>query len=113
MRDPKRIPVMLDLLRAIWAQDPDMRLCQLISGIASRKGYISDLFYVEDNKMIEAMNIWLHPELENKIRVEVELNELEARALKGILNAQLGGEVLSKVDRAMLDKVDQAIRKAT
>jgi len=57
MRNPKRIPVILEQLRFYWEAHPDLRLCQLISSIASDTAYRgrADLFYVEDSLMAEAL----------------------------------------------------------
>lgn len=30
MRDPKRIPKVLKLIKKIWEDNPDLRLCQLL-----------------------------------------------------------------------------------
>ena len=52
MRDPNRIPEVLAMLQQGWEKVPDWRLGQLIENL---KRYISvdDLFYIEDDKMIE------------------------------------------------------------
>lgn len=49
MRDPKRIDEMLDLLRQIWSQEPDLRLGQLVYNAARmRTPEISDIYNIED-----------------------------------------------------------------
>lgn len=52
MRDPNRIPLMLDELREIWEKQPDLRLGQLIEIVrmAANEHYCH-LFDVEDEKM--------------------------------------------------------------
>jgi len=57
MRDPERIEPMLDLIREVWKTSPDMRLGQLLS-IATRyaPGY-ADVFYVEDDRLAEGLEI--------------------------------------------------------
>lgn len=48
MRDPNRIPRVLDLLEKVWAEVPDWRLGQLIENIARELGW-NDAFYMEDD----------------------------------------------------------------
>lgn len=52
MRNPDRIPEIITLLQLGWQKVPDWRLGQLIENL---KRYIGtdDLFYIEDDKMIE------------------------------------------------------------
>lgn len=52
MRDPKRIPIFLDTLQALWEQHPDLRFHQLLSWIAHETRMdtgLADTFYVEDD----------------------------------------------------------------
>lgn len=49
MRDPNRIPVVLDALRTYWEEHPDWRLCQLVVNVAERG---NDPFYVEDDAFL-------------------------------------------------------------
>lgn len=52
MRDPKRIPVMLEELKEIWEKSPDLRLGQLIEIIRLQANqHYCDLFNVEDDKL--------------------------------------------------------------
>lgn len=51
MRDPKRIPEILNELKKTWARFPDLRLGQLIDNIVSRSP--CPLFYIEDEDLIE------------------------------------------------------------
>ena len=55
MRDPKRIPEILGLLQKIWAYCPDLRLGQIIRNAID----VDDLFYIEDDKMIEGLKYFL------------------------------------------------------
>lgn len=49
MRDPSRIPRILDKLRLLWVLEPDTRLCQLLcKGVG---GVHVDLFYIGDDKL--------------------------------------------------------------
>lgn len=56
MRDPNRIPVILEALRKEWEASPDLRLCQLVSNIASvneAKAIVSqDVYYIEDTEFM-------------------------------------------------------------
>jgi len=51
MRDPKRINKICDLLREVWSKYPDWRLGQLLFNATQQY----DIFFVEDEKMIEAL----------------------------------------------------------
>ena len=56
MRDPKRIDEVTQLLNEVWHKYPDLRFWQLLGIIPMNKVSKSpDLFYVEDNKTIEAL----------------------------------------------------------
>lgn len=50
MRDPNRIPRVLDLLEKAWAEVPDWRLGQLIENIARDMGW-NDAYYMEDDDL--------------------------------------------------------------
>lgn len=52
MRDPKRITPLLIELEKQWKRFPDWRFGQLIENI-KRFYDIDDLFYIEDDKMLE------------------------------------------------------------
>lgn len=56
MRDPKRIPKILSVLEKIWIKCPDLRLGQIIHNAHPSN---SDLFYVEDDVMLEALERFL------------------------------------------------------
>jgi uncharacterized protein YihD (DUF1040 family) len=51
MRDPKRIPEVLNQLKALWSSYPDLRLGQLILNI------VRDplLYYIEDDELIKTL----------------------------------------------------------
>lgn len=57
MRDPKRIPAIIGLLREVWQASPDMRLGQLISDAHSllTEFNSSDLFHLEDEYLAEGL----------------------------------------------------------
>ena len=49
MRDPNRIPIVLNRLQAVWKKYPDLRLGQLITNV-----FRSDsLYYLEDDRLID------------------------------------------------------------
>ena len=52
MRDPDRIPEMMKLLQLGWQKVPQWRFGQLIENLKRYIG-VDDLFYIEDDKMIE------------------------------------------------------------
>jgi len=49
MRDPKRIPKMLNELKGIWSTFPDLRLGQLLVNVTER----STLYYMEDDELMK------------------------------------------------------------
>lgn len=51
MRDPRRIKKILSALRAVWEENPDMRLGQLICN-AVREDM---LYYIEDDTLVKAL----------------------------------------------------------
>jgi uncharacterized protein YihD (DUF1040 family) len=53
MRDPNRIPVILEAIRTYWEKYPDLRLGQLIDNASYHS--IADLFYVEDDVLLLAL----------------------------------------------------------
>ena len=64
MRDPKRIDEVTQLLNKVWHKYPDLRFWQLLGIIPMREvSNTPDLFYVEDNKTIEALEKLLNEEL--------------------------------------------------
>lgn len=53
MRDPARIPEMIKTLEAVWTQNPDWRLGQLIDNMSTSVGRV--VFYIEDDVLYERM----------------------------------------------------------
>jgi uncharacterized protein YihD (DUF1040 family) len=51
MRDPKRIDEVLELIRQIWKEKPDLRLTQLI--LNARDKY--DPYYMEDDVLVKRL----------------------------------------------------------
>lgn len=54
MRNPNRIAKVLEVLSNCWEKYPDWRLGQLFCNLQRATG--TDLFYIEDEKMIELLN---------------------------------------------------------
>ena len=51
MRDPERIPRILELISFIWERNPDLRLCQLIGNCFPS----GDNYFREDDELKEAL----------------------------------------------------------
>lgn len=51
MRNPERIAPILEELKRIWEENPDLRFFQLICAL--NKG--QDLFHMEDDKVLELL----------------------------------------------------------
>lgn len=59
MRDPKRIPPFLSLLKEIWQEQPDTRFFQFVSNFEAwmlLKHKKSDLYFVEDDQMMKFLH---------------------------------------------------------
>lgn len=52
MRNPDRIPKILEDLKNIWSKNPDLRLCQLLLNLVVDG---NSLYYVEDESLIQAL----------------------------------------------------------
>ena len=61
MRDPKRIPVVLELILKYWEKHPDLRIFQVMNilqyKINEARGVSGDrdLFYLEDEELIRLL----------------------------------------------------------
>lgn len=53
MRDPKRIPEVLNVLKIFWEKHPDLRFFQLLSIISDETNM--DLFYLEDEELMKIL----------------------------------------------------------
>jgi uncharacterized protein YihD (DUF1040 family) len=51
MRDPNRIPRLLQKLEIYWKQNPNLRLGQLVEIIHHHSDTKADVFYVEDDEL--------------------------------------------------------------
>lgn len=56
MRDPNRIDPILNQLREVWKQQPDMRLGQLLVVVARPANPCPDLFHLEDDQLAHRIN---------------------------------------------------------
>jgi hypothetical protein len=52
MREPNRIPIIIERLRLLWIKHPDLRLGQLIENMVPRD---QRLYFIEDVDLIEMM----------------------------------------------------------
>ena len=62
MRDPGRIKGILAALRAVWEENPDMRLGQLICN-AVREDM---LYYIEDDTLVKALEKYYCVDIKEK-----------------------------------------------
>jgi len=88
MRDPNRIPAILDELSILWKKWPDMRLCQLLiyveTDIAEREHREpnGDLYNLDDRLVLEALQEMNARDTEDPDDIEDESSKLE-KSLKG------------------------------
>jgi uncharacterized protein YihD (DUF1040 family) len=60
MRDPDRIPEILELLGEIWQLEPDLRLGQLVlNAVRMRSAGIEDVFSIEDESLRKGLTRYL------------------------------------------------------
>ena len=55
MRDPKRIPEILQVLGEIWTKYPDLRLGQIIDNASVESQSKAPVFYIEDDDLLEGL----------------------------------------------------------
>lgn len=53
MRDPARIPIVLEAIRKAWEQHPDMRLGQLVIAATPRPHSCQAVFTMEDDALLQ------------------------------------------------------------
>lgn len=58
MRDPGRIDVVLQALRGTWQRNPDLRLGQIVVGALRPKEPCPEIFYAEDEALLEALEAY-------------------------------------------------------
>jgi uncharacterized protein YihD (DUF1040 family) len=57
MRNPARIDEILSALRAAWQESPDLRLGQLIVNVVRPTQPCPEVFYVEDEDLLERLTV--------------------------------------------------------
>lgn len=57
MRDPARIPRILEALRVEWEKQPDLRLGQLLMNAVVPYGDVPDLYQIEDQPLVDAVRL--------------------------------------------------------
>jgi uncharacterized protein YihD (DUF1040 family) len=57
MKDPKRIKPMMEIIRGIWEQNPDLRLGQLIENACPEIKTIGS-FYIEDEHLLKGLKAY-------------------------------------------------------
>jgi hypothetical protein len=55
MRDKRRISLITEVIEEIWKEKPDLRFGQLIYNLYKQYFGDVDMFYVEDDDLIEAL----------------------------------------------------------
>ena len=64
MRDPERIPRIIQKLEAYWRKHPDLRLGQIVENAKTKSGIFStDVFYVEDDKIEQGLDALDEPDV--------------------------------------------------
>jgi hypothetical protein len=58
MRDPKRIEPILEEIRRIWTACPDLRLAQLLVNVIRSPEPCPQIFYFEDDKLLERLRAY-------------------------------------------------------
>lgn len=72
MRDSTRINLMLEGLRILWNNSPDLRLTQLLAALADAGGWThQDLFYCEDDLLLA--------QIEKAISAQLDLDDTEVK----------------------------------
>ena len=72
MRDSTRINLILEGLRILWHNSPDLRLTQLLTALADAGGWThQDLFYCEDDLLLA--------QIEQAISAQLDLDITEAK----------------------------------
>ena len=76
VRDPKRIPLVLEALRIYWEQNPDLRLGQLLNHLAP---FDAALFYMEDDVLLRSLTDASITGRAEKEALRARIKELERR----------------------------------
>jgi hypothetical protein len=54
MRDPDRIPIVLEKIERLWQRYPDWRLGQLVANVAAWRD--TDIWNIEENELTEEID---------------------------------------------------------
>ena len=58
MRDPNRIPQIINAIEMYWKKYPDQRLGQILSNVNNvTEDRIDDIFYMEDDQIIKGLDM--------------------------------------------------------
>jgi len=60
MRDPSRIPIVMDKIQEVWKSNPDFRLGQLICVFARPSQPCNDLFNIEEDDLLKGIDKFLN-----------------------------------------------------
>lgn len=71
MRDPKRIPIILERLKIIWEKNPDLRLGQLILNAEKSDLIFTSVYNTEDNDLLNELE-----ERYNKVEQQNETDSI-------------------------------------
>lgn len=55
MRDPARIDVLLNTLRAVWKANPDLRLGQIVVIATKPRDPTPEIFHIEDELLLQGL----------------------------------------------------------
>lgn len=55
MRNPKRIPVIIETLQDIWENKPDLRFGQLVYSLYKQNFGDRDIFFIEDDDFLTCL----------------------------------------------------------
>ena len=55
MRDPNRIEPMLQLLRDVWSENPDLRLGQIVVNAVRPSEPAPEVFHAEDDRVADGL----------------------------------------------------------
>jgi hypothetical protein len=59
MRDPKRIEIIIEQLRAVWLLEPDLRLGQLVFNASRLSEQDQEIFHIEDDRLAAGLSKYL------------------------------------------------------
>ncbi len=75
MRNPERIEEMLSTLRTLWENKPDLRLAKIIVNAARPAMACPQIFYVEDDVLLQGMREIYPSAEETSISQEISRNK--------------------------------------